>query len=167
VVIGHEISHGLTDGEGAKFDRAGAAEGLVGRPRTEALLKKRRRAWRRQLTAISSNRISTTMEAGFGRELGDLAGRQRSRILLSRKRSKASAPDSGRIYADQQFVHCCGDNGAAMRSSEHRGRWAGDRSPDFEVPCDRARYELARICRGVAARKIGMVRPPGERCEVW
>ena len=169
VVIGHEISHGFDD-QGAQFD----AQGRLKNWWTDEDLKK----FQARGECVVKQFDGYFVEPGLhhngklvlGESIGDLAGAKIAyRAFKIAQRGKPPAPTIDGFTPDQQFFIAWGQfRGDAIRAEAQRTMVQGDPHPTGKYRVigpvsNLPEFQQAFSCKAEAS----MVRPPGERCEVW
>lgn len=168
VVIGHEISHGFDD-QGSQFD----AEGRLNNWWTADDLKRfqeRTSCVVRQFDGyyIEPN-IHHNGKLVLGESIGDLAGAKIAYRAFKKAQEQHPAPTIDGFTPDQQFFIAWGQwRGDAIRPETQRLMVQGDPHPIAKYRVigplsNLPEFATAFSCKAGSA----MVRPPGERCEVW
>ncbi|HKE95584.1 MAG TPA: M13 family metallopeptidase [Povalibacter sp.] len=169
VVIGHEISHGFDD-QGAQYD----AQGRLRNWWTAEDLKK----FQARGACVVNQFDNYFVEPGIhhngrlvlGESIGDLAGAKIAyRAFRISQRDKPPAASVDGFTPDQQFFIAWGQfRGDAVRPEFARTMVQGDPHPigKFRVigpVSNLPEFQQAFACPAGSS----MVRPPGQRCEVW
>ncbi|HWX55722.1 MAG TPA: M13 family metallopeptidase [Verrucomicrobiae bacterium] len=169
VVIGHEISHGFDD-QGAQYDSLGAlhnwwtADDLKNFQARTACVAKQFDGYFIEPTIHHNGKLVT------GESIGDLAGAKIAYLAFKKsQQGKPPSPALDGFTPDQQFFIAWGQwRGDETRPEAQRTMIQGDPHPvaKFRVigPLSNLKeFQQAFSCKPASA----MVRPPGERCEVW
>ncbi len=169
VVIGHEISHGFDD-QGAQFDSLGAlnnwwtADDLKNFQGRTACVAKQFDGYFIEPNIHHNGKLVT------GESIGDLAGAKIAYLAFKKsQQGKPPAPTLDGFTPDQQFFIAWGQwRGDETRPEAQRTMIQGDPHPvaKFRVigPLSNLKeFQQTFSCKAGSP----MVRPPGERCEVW
>jgi endothelin-converting enzyme/putative endopeptidase len=169
VVIGHEISHGFDD-EGAQYD----AQGRLRNWWSEDDLK----SFQGKVACVASQFDQYFIEPGIhhngrlvlGESIGDLAGAKIAYLGFKRAQAgKAPAPTIDGFTPEQQFFIAWGQfRGDAIRPETQRLMVQSDPHPTGKYRVigplsNLPEFQKAFSCPADAP----MVRPAGQRCEVW
>ena len=169
VVIGHEISHGFDD-QGAQFD----AQGRLNNWWSEEDLKK----FQEKTACVVNQFDHYEVEPGVpqrgklvvGESIGDLAGaRIAYRAFQISQQGKPPLPTIDGFTPDQQFFIAWGQfRGDAIRPEAARTMAQGDPHPIGKYRVIGPLSNLPEFQKAFGCKPgSAMVRPEGERCEVW
>ena len=169
VVIGHEISHGFDD-QGAQFD----AQGRLNNWWSEEDLKK----FQEKTVCVVNQFDHYEVEPGVpqrgklvvGESIGDLAGaRIAYRAFQISQQGKPPLPTIDGFTPDQQFFIAWGQfRGDAIRPEAARTMAQGDPHPIGKYRVIGPLSNLPEFQKAFGCKPgSAMVRPEGERCEVW
>lgn len=168
VVIGHEISHGFDD-QGAQFD----AQGRLNNWWTPDDLKRfqaRTSCVVRQFDGyfIEPN-IHHNGKLVLGESIGDLAGAKIAYLAFKKAQQKHPAPTIDGFTPDQQFFLAWAQwRGDAIRPETQRLMVQGDPHPIAKYRVIGPLSNMPEFAQAFSCKQgSAMVRPAGERCEVW
>ena len=168
VVIGHEISHGFDD-QGAQFDASGRLLNWW----TEADLK----SFEQRGQCVVNQFEGYFVEPGLhhngklvlGEAIGDLAGARIAFAAYQKALQKSPQPVRDGFTPEQQFFIAWGQfRGDEIRPETKRLMVQGDPHPIAKYRVIGPLANLPPFQQAFSCKASDpMVRPPGERCEVW
>ncbi len=168
VVIGHEISHGFDD-EGAQFD----AQGRLKNWWTDADLK----SFEQRGQCVVNQFEGYFIEPGIhhngklvlGESIGDLAGAKIAYLAFQKALQQHPETNRDGFTPDQQFFIAWGQfRGDALRPETQRLMVQTDPHPTGKYRVIGPLSNLTAFQQAFSCKQgDAMVRPPGERCEVW
>ncbi|HEX8170179.1 MAG TPA: M13 family metallopeptidase [Thermoanaerobaculia bacterium] len=168
VVIGHEISHGFDD-QGAQYD----AEGRLRNWWTEDDLKR----FRERTDCVRQQFENYFIEPGIhhngslvlGESIGDLAGAKIAYLALQKAQQQHPVPTLDGFTPDQQFFIGWGQfRGDEIRPETQRMMVQGDPHPIGKYRVIGPLSNMPEFAKAFGcAANSEMVRPEGQRCEVW
>jgi putative endopeptidase len=168
VVIGHEISHGFDD-QGAKFDAQGRLKNWW-TPEDENRFEEKTACVAHQFDGyfIEPN-IHHNGKLVLGESIGDLAGTKISYLAFQKAQQKHPAPTLDGFTPDQQFFIAWGQwRGDEIRPETQRKMIQGDPHPVAKYRVIGPLANLPAFAEAFGCKQgSAMVRPAGERCEVW
>jgi len=169
VVIGHEISHGFDD-QGAQYD----AQGRLQNCWTDADLKKFQGRGQCVVDQFEGYFIEPGIHHNgklvLGESIGDLAGaRIAYRAFQKSREGKPPAPTIDGFTPEQQFFIAWGQfRGDATRPEFQRLMVQSDPHPVAKYRVIGPLSNMTEFRQAFACpAEAPMVRPPGQRCEVW
>ncbi len=169
VVIGHEISHGFDD-QGAQYD----AQGRLRNWWTEADLKKFQERGQCVVDQFEGYFVEPGLHHNgklvLGESIGDLAGAKIAYLAFKNALAKQGNPGPVDGFTqDQQFFLAWGQfRGDAIRPETQRTMIQGDPHPIAKYRVIGPVSNLPDFQRAFACpADAPMVRPQGQRCEVW
>jgi len=169
VVIGHEISHGFDD-QGAQYD----AQGRLQNWWTDADLKKFQGRGQCVVDQFEGYFIEPGIHHNgklvLGESIGDLAGaRIAYRAFQKSREGKPPAPTIDGFTPEQQFFIAWGQfRGDATRPEFQRLMVQSDPHPVAKYRVIGPLSNMTEFRQAFACpAEAPMVRPPGQRCEVW
>jgi len=168
VVIGHEISHGFDD-QGSKFDAQGRLKDWW-TPEDKKRFEEKTACVARQFDGyfIEPN-IHHNGKLVLGESIGDLAGAKIAYLAFKKAQEQHPAPTLDGLTPSQQFFIAWGQwRGDEIRPETQRTMVQGDPHPIAKYRVIGPLSNLPAFAEAFGCKKdSAMVRPPGERCEVW
>lgn len=168
VVIGHEISHGFDD-EGAQFDAQGRLKDWWTAADKKRFEEKTSCVARQFDGYFIEPNIHHNGKLVLGESIGDLAGAKIAFLAFQKAKAQHPAPTLDGFTPDQQFFIAWGQFRAdEIRPATQRTMVQGDPHPIAKYRVIGPLSNLPAFAEAFGCKKdSAMVRPAGERCEVW
>jgi putative endopeptidase len=168
VVIGHEISHGFDD-QGSKFDAQGRLQNWWTSEDQKRFEEKTACVAHQFDGYFIEPNIHHNGNLVLGESIGDLAGAKIAYLAFQKAQEKHPAPTLDGFTPSQQFFIAWGQwRGDEIRPATQRKMVQGDPHPIAKYRVIGPLSNLPAFADAFKCSKdSGMVRAPGDRCEVW
>jgi putative endopeptidase len=168
VVIGHEISHGFDD-QGAKYDAQGRLQNWWTAEDKKRFEEKTACVVRQFEGYFIEPNIHHNGKLVLGESIGDLAGSKIAYLAFQKAQQKHPAPTLDGLTPDQQFFIAWGQwRGDEIRPEAQRKMVQGDPHPIAKYRVIGPLSNSEAFAEAFGCKKdSAMVRPAGERCEIW
>jgi endothelin-converting enzyme/putative endopeptidase len=168
VVIGHEISHGFDD-QGAQFDSIGRLDNWWTADDLKRFHERTSCVARQFDNYFIEPNIHHNGQLVLGESIGDLAGAKIAYLAFTKAQQQHPAPTIDGLTPDQQFFIAWGQfRGDETRPETQRRMVQGDPHPIAKYRVIGPLSNLPQFATAFSCKAGSpMVRPAGERCEVW